>query len=161
MPLVRVEQHVDDLAQCAVGCQTAVNKQMVEAAEILTLACDRLSLVISPKSTKCCSDVETQELLRRGPLELGINVGVARRTRYLGADTGGGSRRTVGVMRKRLCKASKRGKSLAVIRHHTKKATSLHSTNIWSCASFENGRCAIHHARHPIARCRCRLSEVR
>ena len=51
LPLVRVDQHVDDLAQCAVGRQTAVIEQMVEAAEIITFACDRLSLVISPKST--------------------------------------------------------------------------------------------------------------
>ena len=35
--LVRVDQHVDDLAQCAVGRQTAVIRQMVEAAEIVTL----------------------------------------------------------------------------------------------------------------------------
>ena len=36
VPLVRVDQHMDDLAQCAVGRQTAVTKQMVEAAEIST-----------------------------------------------------------------------------------------------------------------------------
>ena len=38
-------------------------------------------------------------------------------------------------MRKRLCKATKRSKTLAVIRRHTKKASSLHS-NIWPCSSF-------------------------
>ena len=36
VPLVRADQHVDGLAQCAVGRQTAVIKQMVEAAEITT-----------------------------------------------------------------------------------------------------------------------------
>ena len=39
-------------------------------------------------------------------------------------------------MRKRLCKAAKRSKGLAVIRRHTKKPSSRHSTNIWPCASF-------------------------
>ena len=29
VPLVKIDQHVDDLAQCAVGRQTAVIKQMV------------------------------------------------------------------------------------------------------------------------------------
>ena len=38
VPLVRVDQHVDDLAQCAVGRQTAVIKQVVEAAELITFA---------------------------------------------------------------------------------------------------------------------------
>ena len=128
MPLVRSDQHVDDLAQCAVGCQTAVFKQMVEAAEIITFACDRLSLLISPKATMCCSDVLTEALLRRGLLELGINVGVARRTRDLGVDTGGG--RAVEVMRKRLRKAAKRSRRLAVFRRHTKKS------DIWPCTSF-------------------------
>ena len=61
---------------------------------------------------------------------------VARRKRDLGVDTGGGSRQAVGVLRKRLCKAAKRSRKLAVIRRHSKKATSLHSTNIWPCASF-------------------------
>ena len=73
MPLVRVDQHVDGLAQCAVGRQSAVVKQKVEASEFISFACDRLSLVISPKSTICCSDV----------------IGVTRRTRDLGVDTGG------------------------------------------------------------------------
>ena len=45
------------------GHQTAVIKEMVEAADIITFACDRLSLVISPKSTLCCSDVKTETLL--------------------------------------------------------------------------------------------------
>ena len=62
VPLVTVDQYVDDLAQCAVGHQTVVIKQMVEAAEIITFACDGLSLVISHKSTLCCSDVKTQTL---------------------------------------------------------------------------------------------------
>ena len=75
VPLVRV----DDLAQCVVGRQTAVIKQMVDAAEIITFACDRLSLVISPMSTTCGSDVQT-ETLQRGLRELGINFGVTRRT---------------------------------------------------------------------------------
>ena len=44
--LVKVDQHVDDLAQCAVRRQTAVIKHM---AEIITFDCDRLSLVISPR----------------------------------------------------------------------------------------------------------------
>ena len=127
---------MDDLAQCVVGRQTAMVKRVVEAAEIVTFACDRLSLLISPKSTICCSNVKSEALLRRGLLELGISVGVTRRTRDLGVDTGGGSRRSVGVMRKRLCKAAKRSRRLAVIRRHTKKASSLHSTNIWPCASF-------------------------
>ena len=70
-PLVRVHRHVDDLVQCAVGRQTAVIKQMVEVAEITTFACDRQSLAISPKSTTCCSDVETEALLRRGLWSLG------------------------------------------------------------------------------------------
>ena len=109
-------------------------KQVVEA-EIITFAFDRLSLVIS-QSTRCCSDVETEALLRRGLPQLGINVGVARRTRDLGVDTGGGSRRAVGVVRKRLCKAAKRSRRLAVIRRHTKKASALHSTNIWPFSSF-------------------------
>ena len=65
MPLVRVDQHVDDLAQCAAGHQVAVTRQMVEAAEIITFACDRRSLGISPKSTICCSDVKTETLFRR------------------------------------------------------------------------------------------------
>ena len=136
MALIRAEQHVDDLAQCAVGRQMAVIKQMMAAAEIISFACDGPSLVISPKSTICCSDVKTEAFLRRGLLELGINVGVARRTRGLGVDRGGVSRRAVGVMRKCLCKAAIRSKRLAVIRRHTKKATSLHSTNIWACFSF-------------------------
>ena len=54
----------DDLAQCAVGRQTAVIMQMVEAAEITTFACDRFSPVLSPKSTICCSDVKTDALDR-------------------------------------------------------------------------------------------------
>ena len=37
----RIDQHVDDLAQCAVGRQTAVVKQTVEAAEFIAFACDR------------------------------------------------------------------------------------------------------------------------
>ena len=98
-PLVRVDQRVDDLAQCAVGRQTAVIEQMVEAAEIITFACDRVSLVISPESTTRCPDVGTQALLRRGLLERWINVGFTTRTRDLGVDTGGGSRRSVGVMK--------------------------------------------------------------
>ena len=73
VPLDRVDQHVDELTQCAVGHQTAVIKQMVEVAGIITFACDRLSLVISPKSTVCCSDVKTETPLRRGLLELGIH----------------------------------------------------------------------------------------
>ena len=111
----RVDQHVDDLAQCAVGRQTAVIKQMVEAAERITLACDRLSLVI---------------------------------------DTGGGSRRAVGVMRKRC-------RRLAVIRRHTKKVTSLYSTNVWPCASCG---AALRHppckASHRTLRTPCALSLV-
>ena len=96
VPVVRIDQHVDDLAQSAVCRQTAAIKQTVEAAaikqsveaaEITTFACDRLSLVISPKSTTCCSNVKTETLLRRGLLELGIHVGVTRRTRNLGVDT--------------------------------------------------------------------------
>ena len=47
----------------AVGRQTAVIKQEVEAAEIITFACDRLSLVISPKLTICCPDGKTETLL--------------------------------------------------------------------------------------------------
>ena len=42
---------MDDLAQCAVERQTAVIKEMIEAAETITIACDRLSLVIAPMST--------------------------------------------------------------------------------------------------------------
>ena len=38
VPLVRVDQHVDDLAQWAVGRLTAAIKQLVEAAEIVTSA---------------------------------------------------------------------------------------------------------------------------
>ena len=41
-----------------------------------------------------------------------------------------------GVMKKRLCKATKRSKRLAVISRHTNKAPALHSTNIWPCSSF-------------------------
>ena len=104
VPLVRDDQRVDDLARCAVGHQTAVVKQMVEAAEIIILACDRLSLVISPVSTIRCSDVNTETLLRRVLLESGI---------HFGADTGGGARRAVCVVRKRLCEAAKRSKRLA------------------------------------------------
>ena len=37
---VTVDRHVDDLAQCATGRQTAVIKQIVEAAEIIMLATD-------------------------------------------------------------------------------------------------------------------------
>ena len=75
--------------------------------------------------------VETETSLRRGLLEPGITFGVTRTTRE------GGSRRAVGVMRKRLCKAAKQGKRLPVIRRHTKKkASSPHSTNIWPCSSF-------------------------
>ena len=69
--IVRVDKHVDDLAQCAVGRQTVVIRRMLEAAEIITFACDRLNLLISPKSTLCCSKTET--LLRRGLLYLGIH----------------------------------------------------------------------------------------
>ena len=136
VPLVRVDQHVDDLAQCAVGHQTAVIKHIVEAAEIITFACDRLRLVISPKLTICCSDVKTETLLRRGLVGPGIHFGVTRRTRDLGFDSGGSARRAVGLTRKRLCKAAKRSKRLAVIRRHTKKAPSLHRTNIWPCSSL-------------------------
>ena len=84
---------------------------MVEAAEIITFACDR-----PPKSTHCCSDVKTETLLRRGLLELGISLSVTRRTRDLKVDTEGGARRAVGVMRKRLCTAAKRRRRLGVIR---------------------------------------------
>ena len=59
--MVRVDQHVDDLAQCAVDHQTAVIKHIVEAAEIITSAFGRLSL----------ADVKTETLLG-GLLELGI-----------------------------------------------------------------------------------------
>ena len=38
------DQHVGDLAQCAVVHQTAVIKHMVEAAEIITFVCDRLQV---------------------------------------------------------------------------------------------------------------------
>ena len=55
----------------------------------------------------------------------GITVGVARRTRDFGVDTGGGSIRAMGVMGKRLCKAVNHSRRLAVIRRHTKKTTSL------------------------------------
>ena len=129
VPLVRVDQHVDDLAQCAVGRQITVIKDMAEVTGITTFACHRLSLVISPKSTICCSDVKTANLLRKGLLELGVHFGVTRRTRDLGVDTGRGARRADGVMRKRLCKAAKRCKRLAVPRRHTKKVSSLHRTN--------------------------------
>ena len=134
VPWVRVDQHVDDLAQCAVGHQTEVIKQMVEAAEIITFACEPCPLA---KSTTCCSDVTNETLLRRGLLELGINFAVTKRTCDLGVDTGGGSRRAV-LMRKQtpVCKAAKRSKRLAVTRRHTKKASSLHSNNIWPCSSF-------------------------
>ena len=120
--------------QCAVGRQAGV-------IEHTLFACDRLSLVISPKSTIFCSDVKTETLLRRGLLELGINFGVSRRTR----DSGGGSRRAVGLMRKRLCKAAKRSKRLAVIRRHTKKASSLHSTSIWYAPASELWEWALRH----------------
>ena len=40
VPLVSVDQHVDDLAQCTVGRQTAVIKQMVEAAGIISFVSD-------------------------------------------------------------------------------------------------------------------------
>ena len=116
---------------------------MVEATGIIAFACDRLSLAIS---TTCCSDVKTETLLRRGLLELGIHFGVTRRTRDLGVDTGGGARRAVGVMRKRLCKAAKRCKRLAVIRRHTSKASALHSTNIWPCSSFGSAGMGIAHS---------------
>ena len=89
VPLVKVDQHVDDLAQCAVGRETAVVKEVVEATEIITFACDRLSPPISPKSTTCCSDVKTKTLLRRGLLELGIQISVTGRTRDQGIDTEG------------------------------------------------------------------------
>ena len=54
--LVRVDQHVDDLAQCAVGHQTAVIQQMVEAAEIATFACGRLSTVFKFTLSASISD---------------------------------------------------------------------------------------------------------
>ena len=57
-----------------------------------------------------------------------------RRKRDLGLDTGGGARRAVGVMTKRLCKAAKRSRKLGVNRRHTKKASGLRGTNI--CSSF-------------------------
>ena len=59
-----------------------------------------------------------------------------RRTRDLGLDTGAGARRAVRVMRKRLCEAAKPCGRLGVIRRYTKKASSLHGTNIWPCSSF-------------------------
>ena len=122
--MVGVDQHVADLAECAVGHQTAVIKEMVEAAEIITFACGTPSLVISPMSTLRCSDVNFETLLRRGLPELGIPFGVTRRTRDLGVDTGGGAGRAVGVMRKTpgLRKAAKRSGRLGVIRRHTKKS---------------------------------------
>ena len=64
-----------------------------------------------------------------------LDFGVARRTVDFGVDTGGGSRRASGVIRLR--KAAKRSKRLAVTRRHTKKASSLHSTELWPCSSFE------------------------
>ena len=130
VPFVRVDQHVDDLAQRVVGRQTAVIEQMVEAAEIITFACDRLNLVISPSRPIVVLTLKTESIFRRGLLELGFSFGFARRTRDLGVDMGGGSRRAVGVMRKRLCKAAKRGRRLAAIRRHTMTASALHSTNI-------------------------------
>ena len=105
-------------------------KEMVEAAEIITFACDR-----PPKSTHCCSDVKTETLLRRGLLELGISLSVTRRTRDLKVDTEGGSRRAVGVMRKRLFKAAKRCRRFAVTLFY-KKGSRLHSTTISPCSSF-------------------------
>ena len=155
--MVGVDQHVDDLAQCTVGRQTAVIKQMVEAAEIITYACDRLGLVISPRSTTCCSDVKTETLLRRGLLELGIPFVVTRRTRELGVDTGGGARRAVGVMRKRLCNAAKGITRLGIIRRHTQKMSSLHSTNIWPAWGGGHGHRTLHNPMHQIARCGLRL----
>ena len=130
VPLVRVDQHADDLAQSTLGRQTAVIKQLVDAAEIIIFTCDRLSLVISPKSTICCSDVKTETSLRRGLLELGIHFGVTRGTCHLEVDTGGRSRPVVGVTRMRLCKGAKRSK-------RPKNPSSLHGTNIWRAASLE------------------------
>ena len=62
------------------GHRMTVIKAMVEAAEIITFACDRLSLVTSLKSNLCCSHVKTETLLRRGLLDLGIAFGATIRT---------------------------------------------------------------------------------
>ena len=56
VPLVKVDQHVDDLAQFAVAHQTAVIKEVGAAAEIPHL-CVR-------QTEPCCSDVKTGTLLR-------------------------------------------------------------------------------------------------
>ena len=50
-------------------------------AETITFASDRLTLVISPKSSLCCSEVKPATILRRGLLELGIPFSNTRRTR--------------------------------------------------------------------------------
>ena len=85
--------------------------QMVEAAEIITFDSEtepgHLAHVDHALLRRQDRSVTSEELL-----EVGINVVVARRTRDLGVDTGGGSRRAVGVMRKRLCKAAKRSRWL-------------------------------------------------
>ena len=106
-------QHVDDLAQCAVGRQTAVIKQMVEAAEIITLACDRLSLVI---------------------------------------DAGGGSRRAVARPRNVV-----EGLLLSDV---TPRKRPVSTARTSGHAPVVVLHCAIHHARHRIARCGCRMSGV-
>ena len=91
--------------------------------------------------------VETETSLRRGLLEPGITFGVTRTTRE------GGSRRAVGVMRKRLCKAAKQGKRLLVIRRHTKKCFQspqhkhLAVLQLWSCGRGFALTCKVSDAR--------------
>ena len=52
----------------------------------MNVSCDRLNLVISPKTALCCSDFGTKQLMRRGLLQLEFSFKCADRRRDLGLD---------------------------------------------------------------------------
>ena len=146
--VVRVDWHVDDFGARSVA--KLRSRKRLKLSKSSPFAFDRLSLVISPMSTICCSDVKMDPPLRRGLLELGILFGVTRRARDLGVGSEGGARRAVGVERKRLCKAAKPSKRLGVVRRHTKKSVpspwqqQLAVLQLWG---GEHGYCAFHHRK--------------
>ena len=152
-------EEVHNQAQCAVGRQTAVIKRMVEAAEIITFACDRSSRpsrpyvapTLRPKryfGEGCWSSGSTP-VSREGPAIWESTRVVVQDVRWECEETPVRGRQ---MQQKARCHPTSHQESFQSPQHQH-----LAMRQLWCCG---NGHCAIHHARHQIARCGCRLSEV-
>ena len=65
--MVKSDQHVDDCTR------TQVVRNMVDAAELITVGCDRMVSAISHWTARCCSETQARELEQDYDFETGLN----------------------------------------------------------------------------------------